>query len=116
MAVRAKIWFFCLLLLSSTASAQQPSAIQVGVVPAEKIALADTNRFVGRIEAIERVDVRARVTGFLENPAIQIVDSTGVSVNGVSVPEGVPACREGVPACRGRSIYESKAYEHRCPR
>jgi len=42
-------------------------------------------------EAIERVDVRARVTGFLENPAIQILDSTGVSVNGVSVPEGVPA-------------------------
>ena len=66
MAVRAKIWVFCLLLLSSAASAQQPSAIQVGVVPAEKIALADTNRFVGRIEAIERVDVRARVTGFLE--------------------------------------------------
>jgi membrane fusion protein (multidrug efflux system) len=28
--------------------------------------LADTTRFVGRIEAIERVDVRARVTGFLE--------------------------------------------------
>ncbi len=27
----------------------------------------------------------------LDNPAIQIVDSTGVSVNGVSVPEGVPA-------------------------
>jgi membrane fusion protein (multidrug efflux system) len=35
-------------------------------VPAEKTALADTTRFVGRIEAIERVDVRARVTGFLE--------------------------------------------------
>ena len=66
MAVRAKIWFFCLLFLSSTAPAQQPSTIQVGVVPAEKMALADTNRFVGRIEAIERVDVRARVTGFLE--------------------------------------------------
>jgi membrane fusion protein, multidrug efflux system len=66
MAVRARIWFTCLLLLSSAALAQQPSAIQVGVVPAEKIALADTNRFVGRIEAIERVDVRARVTGFLE--------------------------------------------------
>jgi len=60
MAVRAKIWFFCLLFLSSTAPAQQPSTIQVGVVPAEKMALADTNRFVGRIEAIERVDVRAR--------------------------------------------------------
>jgi membrane fusion protein, multidrug efflux system len=66
MAVRARIWFTCLLLLSSAALAQQPSAIQVGVVPAEKITLADTNRFVGRVEAIERVDVRARITGFLE--------------------------------------------------
>ena len=66
MAVRATIGFFCLLLLSSTAPAQQPSTIQVGVVPAGKIALADTNRFVGRIEAIERVDIRARVTGFVE--------------------------------------------------
>lgn len=66
MAVRAKIWFCCLLLLSSAALAQQPSTIQVGVVPAERMAVADTNRFVGRIEAIERVDIRARVTGFLE--------------------------------------------------
>src|SRR4051812_29573232 len=66
MAARAVIWFPCLLFLSSAALAQQPSTIQVGVVPAEKVALADTNRFVGRIEAIERVDVRARVTGFLE--------------------------------------------------
>lgn len=66
MAACAKIWFSCLLLLSSAALAQQPTAIPVSVVPAEKIAIADTNRFVGRIEAIERVDVRARVTGFLE--------------------------------------------------
>jgi membrane fusion protein (multidrug efflux system) len=66
MAVRAKIWFSGWLLLSSAALAQQQSTIQVGVVPAEKRALADTNRFVGRIEAIERVDIRARVTGFLE--------------------------------------------------
>ena len=66
MAAGAKFWFSCLLFLSSAALAQQPSTIQVGVVPAEKITLADTNRFVGRIEAIERVDIRARVTGFLE--------------------------------------------------
>ncbi|WP_425906545.1 efflux RND transporter periplasmic adaptor subunit [Nitrobacter sp. TKz-YC02] len=66
MAARAKIWFSCLFLVSSAALAQQPPTIQVSVVPAEKTALADTTRFVGRIEAIERVDVRARVTGFLE--------------------------------------------------
>jgi len=67
MAVRAKVHLSLLLLfLSSATFAQQPSVIQVSVAPAEKIALADTNRFVGRIEAIERVDIRARVTGFLE--------------------------------------------------
>ena len=33
---------------------------------AEKRPLSDTNRFVGRVEAIERVDVRARISGFLE--------------------------------------------------
>lgn len=55
-----------LLLASPMTMAQQPSAIPVSVVAAEKRPLADTNRFVGRIEAIERVDVRARVTGFLE--------------------------------------------------
>jgi membrane fusion protein, multidrug efflux system len=67
MNVRAKIvGFSYLLLVSSAAFAQQPSAIQVGVVPAEKKPITDTNRFVGRVEAMERVDVRARVTGFLE--------------------------------------------------
>jgi membrane fusion protein (multidrug efflux system) len=67
MVARAKIiCFFFLLLLPSAAFAQQPTTIQVGVVPAEKKPITDTNRFVGRVEAIERVDVRARVTGFLE--------------------------------------------------
>lgn len=55
-----------LLLASSGALAQQAAGIPVSVVTAEKRPLADTNRFVGRVEAIERVDVRARVTGYLE--------------------------------------------------
>ena len=55
-----------LLLASSGALAQQAGGIPVSVVTAEKRPLADTNRFVGRVEAIERVDVRARVTGYLE--------------------------------------------------
>jgi membrane fusion protein (multidrug efflux system) len=60
------IWSCCLFLVSSAALAQQPTAIPVGVVAAERKPVTDTNRFVGRVEAIERVDVRARVTGFLE--------------------------------------------------
>lgn len=66
MTGRAKICVLSLFLVSSGAWAQSPSVTQVGVVPAEKKALADTNRFVGRIEAVEHVEVRARVTGFLE--------------------------------------------------
>jgi membrane fusion protein (multidrug efflux system) len=38
----------------------------VGVAPAERRAVTETNEFVGRVEAIQRVDIRARVTGFLQ--------------------------------------------------
>src|SRR3569832_1004964 len=65
-----------LLLLSSATLAQQPAAVPVSVVAAEKRPLADTNRFVGRIDAIDRVDVRARVTGYLEK--IQFKDGDRV--------------------------------------
>jgi membrane fusion protein (multidrug efflux system) len=81
MVARAKIWLAFLLLLPSAALAQQPPAIQVGVAPAEKRALADTNRFVGRVEAIEHVEVRARVTGFLEKVEFK---------DGGQVKEGAP--------------------------
>ena len=65
----------CLLLLfligaaavtSAPAQQQAPAAIQVGVVKAERKAITKTMRFVGRVEAVNRVEVRARVTGFLE--------------------------------------------------
>ena len=49
------------------AQAQQPpAATPVGVVKAEKKAIAKTFDFVGRVEAINRLEVRARVTGYLE--------------------------------------------------
>jgi membrane fusion protein (multidrug efflux system) len=38
----------------------------VGVAPAERRAVTESNEFVGRVEAINRVDIRARVTGFLQ--------------------------------------------------
>jgi len=48
--------------------AQEPSQVAVPVVTvtAEARPVSKTKDFVGRIEAIQRVDVRARVTGFLE--------------------------------------------------
>jgi membrane fusion protein, multidrug efflux system len=48
-----------------TASGQQ-GAVPVGTVYAEKRPIAQTRDFVGRVEAINRVEVRARVKGYLD--------------------------------------------------
>jgi membrane fusion protein (multidrug efflux system) len=45
---------------------QQPAAVQVGVVKAERKPVARAGDYVGRVEAISRVEVRARITGYLE--------------------------------------------------
>jgi membrane fusion protein, multidrug efflux system len=45
---------------------QQPTAIPVGTVAAEVRPITRATEFVGRVEAIEHVDIRARVTGFLQ--------------------------------------------------
>lgn len=68
------------------ALAQQPApaAIPVGTVMAEKRAITQTADFVGRIEAVNRVDVRARVTGYLEDVLFK---------DGSTVAEGAPLFR-----------------------
>jgi membrane fusion protein (multidrug efflux system) len=48
------------------ALAQQPTAVPVETVQAERRPVTRAVDFVGRVEAIERVDIRARVTGFLQ--------------------------------------------------
>ncbi|MBO0757197.1 MAG: efflux RND transporter periplasmic adaptor subunit, partial [Bradyrhizobiaceae bacterium] len=48
------------------AQESQPTTVSVGTVAASKRPIAESQDFVGRVEAINRVDVRARVTGFLE--------------------------------------------------
>jgi len=45
---------------------QAPAAIPVSVVAAEKKPVSKSLDFVGRVEAIQRVEVKARVTGYLE--------------------------------------------------
>jgi membrane fusion protein (multidrug efflux system) len=54
--------------LATPASSQQdaPSTIPVGTVIAERAPISKALDFVGRIEAINRVDIRARVKGYLE--------------------------------------------------
>jgi membrane fusion protein (multidrug efflux system) len=46
---------------------QETPAVPVGVVTAEKKPVTKALDFVGRVQAVNRVEVRARVTGFLEN-------------------------------------------------
>ena len=54
--------------VNTSANAQQtaPTAIAVGTVAAERKAIARSDVLVGRVEAVQRVEVRARVTGYLE--------------------------------------------------
>jgi len=59
--------FLCFALThSAVAQQQQPTAVPVGVVRAERKPIARSVDFVGRVEAISRVEIRARITGFLE--------------------------------------------------
>ena len=71
-SMRAILASFALgLPIVVAAQAQQPAAPTVSVITAEKRPVTESVRFVGRIQAIERVDVRARVTGFLEEVLFQ---------------------------------------------
>lgn len=56
----------CPLAVISSGRAQQPAAVPVGTVVAERQPITRSVDFTGRVEAVERVDVRARVTGFLD--------------------------------------------------
>jgi membrane fusion protein (multidrug efflux system) len=67
--LRAFIAALPLLALSTLPAAAQfgpqgPPA--VGVISVERRPVTETTEFVGRVEAINRVDLRARVTGFLQ--------------------------------------------------
>ena len=56
----------CCLGASVHAQQGQPAAAPVGTVYAERKPIARTLDFVGRVEAIEHVEVKARVTGYLD--------------------------------------------------
>jgi len=55
-------------VLAAPAYSQQgaPPAVPVGIVIAERKPISKTLDFVGRVEAINRVEIRARVKGYLE--------------------------------------------------
>src|SRR6478752_3919503 len=51
---------------AEAAQQQPPTTVAVGVVKAERRPIAKAGDFVGRVEAISRVEIRARIAGFLE--------------------------------------------------
>ncbi|NEU96726.1 efflux RND transporter periplasmic adaptor subunit [Bradyrhizobium uaiense] len=72
--------------VGTCALAQQapPAAVAVGTVAAERKPIERSGTLVGRIEAVQRVEVRARVTGYLEEVLFK---------EGDLVKEGAPLYR-----------------------
>jgi membrane fusion protein, multidrug efflux system len=67
--LRARLFCAAALTLAVTVPAsaqQQPTTVPVGTVYAEKQQIARTRDFVGRVDAINKVEVRARVQGYLD--------------------------------------------------
>jgi len=60
------VFIICGLVAPVAAQQTQPATIPVGVVKAERKPIEKTRDFVGRVEAVNRVEIRARVQGFLE--------------------------------------------------
>jgi len=56
----------CIIGIAAKAEVAPPAPIPVSTVHAERKQVSKTPDFVGRVEAINRVDVRARVKGYLE--------------------------------------------------
>lgn len=69
--MRAKLPEFALALLLTAGAASAQPAPPVGVVQVTQEPVTETVSFFGRIEAIERVNLVARIIGFLEDRAFR---------------------------------------------
>jgi len=79
--MRAPLFALCLAAIVSTgAQAQQPApqAVPVGTVQAVRKPITESKTFVGRIQAVNHVDVQARVTGFLKEVQFKEGDTVAV--------------------------------------
>lgn len=56
---------------ASAQSNQAPAAVPVGIVTAEKKPVTNSREFVGRVDAVQRVEIKARITGYLEEVAFK---------------------------------------------
>ena len=93
----AVLTVLALLTFSTGARAAGPPGAPpppaVGVVRAERRPITQTNEFVGRIQAVDRVALVARVTAFLEQRQF---------TEGTEVKQGELLYRAGAGAVRGR--------------
>jgi membrane fusion protein (multidrug efflux system) len=83
---KALYWSMVLCALVAPAYGQQgaPTAVPVGIVAAERKPISKTADFVGRVEAVNRVEIVARVKGFLEEVLFK---------EGDTVKDGTPLYR-----------------------
>jgi len=65
LAVNAAV-LLCAVAIAAQAQVAPPAPIPVATVQAERKQISKTPDFVGRVEAVNRVEVRARVKGYLE--------------------------------------------------
>jgi len=97
----------CLALAhSAVAQQQQPTGVPVGVVRAERKPITRTNDFVGRVEAVSRVEIRARITGFLEEVLFKEGDLIKVGAPLYRIEKGL---FQGPGRASGRRLERSKA-------
>src|SRR5450755_2841350 len=78
------IAFVCINLTFAHAQQAAPPAVAVGTVKAERKPITKTLDFVGRVEAVNRVQIVPRVKGFLEEVLFR---------EGDLVKEGAPLYR-----------------------
>jgi membrane fusion protein (multidrug efflux system) len=100
------IVLFCLATMITPVLGQQaPTAVPVGTIAAELRPITQATDFVGRIEAIERVEIRARVTGFLQD--VLFKEGAGVKAGDVLYRIEPDTFRAAVQQAQG-AVYEAQ--------
>lgn len=84
LAISAMLFCAVCALPARAQQAAAPATVPVGTVVATEQSVTPSLEFVGRVEAINRVEIRARVTGYLEDVLFK---------EGDSVKEGAPLYR-----------------------
>ena len=64
-------FFLCCSAFAASAQSNEPAPLPVGTIVASRKAVEKTMDFRGRVDAIQRVDIRARITGYLEDVLFQ---------------------------------------------